>query len=142
MKALFVSALASVCVLGQAFASPATTTVFRATDESAAQVLSPQSQEQLRKTLATAQTEGIGIQSLFVLTQPRFRGTRIDWCLTYGTNCGQPAATVACKVFGYRKSVGWAQEAAAPTYVLGSDDIACPGGGGCSGLAWVVCENP
>lgn len=143
MKVRILSALVGLCVMGQAQASPSADAVFSATDDAKVQTLSAQDQEQLRKALAAAQGEGVSPQALYVLQQPTFRGRRIDWCLTYGQDCGNPAATVACKVAGYRRALpaAFATVKASPTVVLGTDQF-CTAAGSCDALAWVVCENP
>lgn len=39
--------------------------------------------------------------------KPKADGIALDWCLTYGKDCGQPAADYFCKTKGYEKSVGF-----------------------------------
>lgn len=143
MKVRILSALIGLCVTWQAQAAPSADAVFSATDDAKVQTLSPQDQEQLRKALAAAQGDSVSPQALYVLQQPTFRGRRIDWCLTYGQDCGNPAATVACKIAGYRRAIpgAFATVRTSPTVVLGTDQF-CTAAGSCDALAWVVCENP
>lgn len=150
MKVRILSALISLCFTWQAQAVPAADTVFSAadaavfsaTDDAKVQTLSPQDQEKLRKAVAEAQGQGVSPQAVWIMSLPFFRGTRIDWCLTWATNCGDPAATVACKLRGFRRALpgAYGTIAAPPTYVLGTDQICnFPG---CTGFTWVGCEFP
>lgn len=34
--------------------------------------------------------------------KPTYRGDRLDWCLDYGSNCGQPVVNEYCKSMGLR----------------------------------------
>jgi hypothetical protein len=34
--------------------------------------------------------------------KPIYRGGRLDWCLDYGSNCGQPVVNEYCKSFGLK----------------------------------------
>ena len=115
--------------------------MFSATDDAKVQTLSPQDQEQLRKAIAEAQGDGVSPKAVWILQQPLFRGSRIDWCLTWATNCGTPAATVACKLAGFRRAVpgAFAYFITSPTIVLGTDQVCT---GSCGALAWVGCEYP
>ena len=142
MKIRILSALISLCVTWQAQAAPAPAAdaVFRATDDAKVQTLSPQDQETLRKAIAEAQGRGVSPQAVWIMWLPFFRGTRMDWCLTWGDKCGMQAATVACKIGGFRKAIAYGTAALPPTYVLGDDQICnFPG---CHGFTWVSCEYP
>lgn len=141
MRVRVLSALIGLCVAWQAQAAPAANAVFNATDEAKVQTLSPQDQEQLRQAVAKAQGEGVSPKAVWVLQQPLFRGSRIDWCLTWASNCGDPAATVACKLAGFRRAApgAFAYTITSPTIVLGTDDVCT---GACGALEWVGCEFP
>jgi hypothetical protein len=141
MKVRILGALISLGLSWQAQAGPAADAVFSATDDAKVQTLSPQDQEQLRQALAEAQGQGVSPQAVWVLQQPRFRGSRIDWCLTWSSNCGDPAATVACKLAGFRRAApgAYAYTITSPTIVLGSDQVCT---GACGALAWIGCEFP
>lgn len=39
--------------------------------------------------------------------RPKFKGTRLDWCLTWGQNCGKPAADAYCDWKGYSQSTNF-----------------------------------
>ena len=143
MKVRLLSALIGLCITWQAQAAPpADAEFFRATDDAKVQTLSPQDQEKLRKAIAEAQGNGVSPQALYVLWAPTFKGTRIDGCLTWATDCNNRAATVACKVNGFRRSLpgAFAHVSARPTIVLG-DDLIC-NQPGCGGFLYVTCEWP
>lgn len=53
----------------------------------------------------------------FVL--PMINGQRVDWCLTWGKDCGKAAADVFCQKQGYASSEDWKREYFAPTLVMG-----------------------
>ena len=36
--------------------------------------------------------------------EPKIDGTRVDWCLSWGTDCGQPAANEFCRRPGLQES--------------------------------------
>jgi hypothetical protein len=40
--------------------------------------------------------------------RPKFKGTRLDWCLTWGQNCGKPAADAYCERKGYGHATDFA----------------------------------
>jgi hypothetical protein len=41
---------------------------------------------------------------------PKVGGVALDWCKTWATDCGQPAADYYCKKKGYKKTVGHRKE--------------------------------
>ena len=73
-------------------------------------------------------------------TDPAWRGRRIDFCLHWGADCGQPAADEFCKRSGYARSTAWKPALkVGPTFVLG-DNKACTDPG-CDGFSSVSCAK-
>ena len=71
---------------------------------------------------------------------PELAGRRVDWCLTWGANCGQPAADRFCQQMGYARASGWNREVHVPTYVLGDGQI-CMSPNTCHALSDVSCTG-
>ncbi|AHM04804.1 hypothetical protein roselon_02483 [Roseibacterium elongatum DSM 19469] len=69
---------------------------------------------------------------------PRVRGEIVDWCVTWGADCGQGGADNFCRSHGYARAESWERFPGQRTLVLGDDRI-CPGG--CDGLRNVVCTD-
>jgi len=74
---------------------------------------------------------------------PAVGGNRVDWCLHWGAQCGEPAASAFCQRMGYDRATGWTIAhnigAQAPTLVLG--DGAFCGQPGCDGFDRVTCTR-
>jgi hypothetical protein len=74
-------------------------------------------------------------------TQPRWIEDRLDWCLTWGTDCGKPAADNFCK---HRRFSGASAFAADPgvghTRVSGTNQV-CDGSF-CTGFKFITCTGP
>jgi len=72
---------------------------------------------------------------------PTWNGQRIDWCLTWGSGCGEPAAVEFCKRSGYAKASEWqvAEDigATTSTLVLGSAQVCSDAS--CDGFASITC---
>lgn len=68
---------------------------------------------------------------------PMLRGERVDWCATWGTDCGQGGADAFCRSQGLGAATAWAAEEVARTWVIGSAQI-CDFGA-CGALRDVVC---
>jgi hypothetical protein len=145
LKIQMISALvATLCVTMYAHAAPLTGAVFNATDDAKVQTLAPQHQEQVRKTLAEAQSRGVNIQSLVLIQNPTFAATRIDQCLKSDPgSCGEQSATMACKVAGFRKSFpgAWAVDATSTTFYLSTDSKCSGGPADCGAFTFVICES-
>ena len=81
---------------------------------------------------------GQGSQQFF---SPTIGGNRVDWCLQWGAQCGEPAASAFCQQMGYDRASGWsiAQNIGAqgPTVVLGSGALCAQAG--CDGFSSVTC---
>jgi hypothetical protein len=43
-------------------------------------------------------------------TNPMHAGHRLDWCHTWATDCGEPAATAWCRSKGYAAAMNWTQD--------------------------------
>lgn len=64
-----------------------------------------------------------------VFSPPAWKGYRLDYCLTWAKNCGQPAADAFCRTQGFSKSVYWRRDpyvGQQPTRVITTDQI-CKG---------------
>lgn len=68
-------------------------------------------------------------------------GLRLDWCLTWGRDCGKPAADAFCKEQGYAAAQSFEKQATTGMTWLPVDRQICSGDA-CSVLANVVCERP
>lgn len=71
---------------------------------------------------------------------PLIKGKRVDLCLTWGTDCGQPAADHFCKIQGYAKAETWHWENVESTVILG-DGKQCSGKGRCGGFSFIRCTR-
>ncbi len=58
-----------------------------------------------------------------VFYNPTLQGMRIDRCLTWATNCDEPAASVFCRYRGYSHAIHWAWEYTSPTIVQGDGQV-------------------
>ena len=57
-------------------------------------------------------------------TNPMTQGYRLDWCLKWGQQCGEPAATAWCRTQGFERAIGWQiAQSVPPTFVLGSGQV-------------------
>jgi hypothetical protein len=68
---------------------------------------------------------GVASAEVTKFNQPKFKGNALDWCLTWATDCGKPAADAYCKNKGYetaQKFNKW-EDIGEPTYVFGSGQI-------------------
>ena len=58
---------------------------------------------------------------------PKFSGNRLDWCVNWGTGCGQDAATAWCKTEGFDVAVASEQApdigAATPTKLIATGEV-------------------
>jgi hypothetical protein len=72
--------------------------------------------------------------------KPRYRDQRLDWCLTWGTNCGKAAADDFCmrrRFTGAR--VFRAEVAGEPTRLIGSGQVCS---NHCMAFAYITCSDP
>jgi len=72
---------------------------------------------------------------------PSIGGNRVDACLHWGTQCGEPAASTFCQKVGYDRASAWTIAhdigAQAPTLVLGDGAVCAQPG--CDGFDTVTC---
>lgn len=76
--------------------------------------------------------------------QPRYFDERLDWCLTWGTNCGKPAAVAFCNRRRFTDVVVFRAEnvgKSAPTRLIGSNQV-CSGHDYCTAFAYITCTGP
>lgn len=76
--------------------------------------------------------------------KPMYRDTRLDWCLTWATDCGRPAALAFCNRRRYAdvgvfraERVGKSE----PTRLIGSNQV-CSSNDSCTSFAYITCTNP
>lgn len=65
---------------------------------------------------------------------------RLDWCLTWATDCGRPAALEFCNRRRFREVVDFQPERVEQTIVVGSDRV-CQRGQHCTGFAYITCRE-
>lgn len=72
---------------------------------------------------------------------PSVGGNRVDWCLHWGAQCGEPAASAFCQRVGYDRASAWTIArnigAQGPTVVLGNGALCA--NAGCDGFDSVTC---
>lgn len=76
--------------------------------------------------------------------KPRYGDTRLDWCLTWGTDCGRPAALDFCHRRRYADVVVFRAEKVGksePTTLIGSNQV-CSGHDFCTAFAYITCTGP
>ncbi len=71
---------------------------------------------------------------------PMINGMRVDWCLSWGTDCGQAAADYYCQKEGYARAETWHMEKVEPTFMMG-DGKTCSGKGRCDGFSFIRCVD-
>lgn len=59
------------------------------------------------------------------VNKPVWKGHALDWCLTWATDCGKPAADKYCQSGGYEKSVSFSiwQNPGVSTRLIGSNQV-------------------
>lgn len=74
---------------------------------------------------------------------PIWNGKRVDVCLVWGGQCGEPAATEFCKRSGYARATDWKPAndigAQTPTVVLSSGQVCSDAS--CDGFASITCSD-
>jgi hypothetical protein len=76
-----------------------------------------------------------------LFANPAWKGYRLDVCLTWGTDCGKPAADAYCRNKGFSSSfysVVDAQPGYAHTRLIGTDQICDKNF--CTGFQMIVCQ--
>lgn len=78
-----------------------------------------------------------------IFYNPTYKGYRLDICLTWGSNCQEPAATKFCQEMGYARAKSWdiAHDIGhiTPTYVIGDGKICNQSF--CDGFKFIECEG-
>lgn len=78
-----------------------------------------------------------------VFSAPMWSGKRVDLCLVWGGQCGEPAATEFCKRSGYTKASAWQPAndigAQTPTLVLSSGQVCSDSS--CDSFASITCTQ-
>ncbi len=65
---------------------------------------------------------------------------RLDWCLSYGKQCGKPVAEAFCRMRGYAGTTGFATERyVSPTHVLDEKERKICTGRICDGFKYIAC---
>ena len=68
------------------------------------------------------------------------QGLRLDWCKTWGSNCGKPAADQFCSIKGYKTSIGHAIDPRIGlTRILQDNRMVC-WGQPCDSFKYIICE--
>lgn len=69
---------------------------------------------------------------------PKVNGYALDYCRTWGANCGKPAADAFCQNKGYSNALRFhVKKNAPPTRVIGTGSICRDAG--CNRIDWVAC---
>lgn len=75
-----------------------------------------------------------------VYHNPRIAGFKLDWCLTWGRNCGRPAADAYCRRRGHPFSTGFAKRNnVPPTRIITTGQIC--NGGFCDSFRYIRCKS-
>ena len=76
--------------------------------------------------------------------KPRYNDTRLDWCFTWGRDCGRPAALAFCHRKRFADVAVFRAEKvgkSAPTRTFGSNQV-CNGHDFCTAFAYITCTAP
>jgi hypothetical protein len=68
---------------------------------------------------------------------PKIHDVPVDWCSTYGTNCGPGGATLFCGTHGFGRALSWNVISVPKTYVIGSSRY-CQADS-CKGYSFIRC---
>jgi hypothetical protein len=72
--------------------------------------------------------------------EPRIKGNRLDWCLGWGKECGQPAADEFCRQQGYKSALRFeVAKAIGPTQVIGTGETCTVPA--CDGFLYITCTQ-
>lgn len=75
--------------------------------------------------------------------KPRYFNDRLDYCLTWGTNCGKPAAVAFCNRQRFPDVAVFGAEVvgkSAPTRLIGNNQV-CSGQDFCTAFAYITCTG-
>lgn len=76
--------------------------------------------------------------------KPMYKNKRLDWCLTWGTNCGRAVADQFCNRRRFTRAGVFRAEIvgkSAATQSMGSNQV-CTGIDACTAFAYLTCEDP
>lgn len=94
-------------------------------------------------TLALCFLSGLAGAETKTFTDPKIGPNRLDWCVNWGTGCGEPAATAWCKANEYDRSVDSQQAvdigAATPTKLIATGEVCDQAY--CDGFASITCAT-
>lgn len=86
-----------------------------------------------------------GVQKITRLTKPTYQGYRIDNCLSFGSNCGKPAADATCSLYNAGSALprgGFRTERVFTKTIMISSGGKCdPTRDSCDGFAYVTCTK-
>ncbi len=83
---------------------------------------------------------GGGGQVTKKFVNPKYKGLRLDWCYSWGAQCGAPAAKFFCKTKGYPLLKAWGKaENIGKTRVISTDEVC--NDPGCDGFTSITCEK-
>jgi hypothetical protein len=75
----------------------------------------------------------------YYVENPMMGGVALDYCLTWATDCGKPAADAYCRAAGYAAATNFTpRPRAGQTYVIGSGQVC--NGDFCTAFASVTCQ--
>jgi hypothetical protein len=93
-------------------------------------------------TALTTTTEPVNAQDN-TFNKPRYRDVRLDWCLTWGTDCGRPVALEFCNRRRYADVEVFRAEKVGKselTKLMGGNQ-ACSGNDFCTAFAYITCSG-
>lgn len=89
---------------------------------------------------------GLGVMTNAIAAQtinfknPKAGGVALDWCETWATNCGKPAADYFCRAKGYKKSVSFSKKNdIGYTKILKTNQVC--NSPGCDSFKFITCEK-
>jgi len=76
------------------------------------------------------------------INKPTWKGYRLDWCDTWGANCGQPAAADYCAREGYKANtvLNYKEDPNIGNTKVISSDAICPDSW-CDGFLYITCRR-
>jgi hypothetical protein len=75
----------------------------------------------------------------YTYNKPVYFDVRLDWCLRWGQDCGEPAAMAFCNRKQYSRVVAFSSEKAEPTRVFSTQQI-CRGSN-CAAFSSITCSD-
>jgi hypothetical protein len=94
-------------------------------------------------TLALCFSSGLAEAETKTFADPKIGPNRLDWCVNWGTGCGEAAATAWCKSIEYDRAVDSVQAvdigAATPTKLIATGEVCDQAY--CDGFASITCAT-